>query len=134
MLKSYYRFCLVLLFVNMIAIRAFRFSTGPNFKIISALSMSQHHTMIKVQHTPPEETIIKAATWPTWSCHKSKFSWYYDETEVSYIVKGSAIVTPVHAKDGPPTVIKAGDYCTFESGLECTWEVTDDILKHYHFY
>lgn len=68
--------------------------------------------------------------WPTWSKEVSTFPWYYDAKEVAYIVKGEVTVTP---KDGAPVRFGAGDLVTFAKGLDCVWEVTQDLHKHYQF-
>lgn len=84
-------------------------------------------------HTPSPCVYAQAlgvSRWPTWGCEVSNFPWSYDSTETCYVLKGRVVVTP----DGGPAVeIAAGDMATFPSGMSCTWDVKEPILKHYNF-
>jgi uncharacterized protein len=73
---------------------------------------------------------LDVASWAIWEKEISEFPWYYDETEMCYILEGHAIVTP---KDGTAVEIKAGDLVTFSEGLSCSWNITQSIKKHYYF-
>jgi hypothetical protein len=68
--------------------------------------------------------------WPTWSKEISKFPWTYDRQETCYILDGEVIVTP---DGGEPVEIVAGDLVTFPKGMSCTWDVKEDVKKHYNF-
>lgn len=57
--------------------------------------------------------------WPTWGKGRSIFAWHYDREETSYFVRGEVVV------------IRAGDLVTFGAGLSCTWEIGEELLKHY---
>lgn len=69
------------------------------------------------------------STWPVWEKEVSEFDWYYDQTEVCYILEGEVVVTT----DKEKVTIKAGDYVTFPAGLSCRWKILKPIRKHYTF-
>lgn len=128
-------FCIAFIsLVCMFAANAFKFSSGARV-FRNSLQVQMSNQAIKVVRDLPASDIerLRIKSWPTWGCEKSKFDWYYGETETSYILKGSVIVTPTNPQDGSAVTIEKGDYCTFPAGLSCTWEVTEDILKHYNF-
>ncbi|MDD4527605.1 MAG: cupin domain-containing protein [Candidatus Margulisbacteria bacterium] len=68
--------------------------------------------------------------WGIWEKEVSEFPWYYEITEVSYILEGEIEVTP---DDGEMVQIKPGDLVTFKAGLSCTWKVNKAVRKHYSF-
>eukprot|EP01083_Nonionella_stella_P216372 777859_1 len=73
----------------------------------------------------------KYSDWSTWSKEKSKFDWTYDSKETCYIIKGKVTVT---AKNGGDAVtFGPGDVVIFEKGLECVWEIHEDVEKYYNF-
>ena len=134
------RFSTLLLFVRAIILCMI---CGSALGLVSKAKVLSKHLQlrmsgnlpIQVVHNMPSAELERRRikSWPTWGCGKSKFDWYYDETETSYILKGSVTVTPKNPADGPPVTISKGDFCTFPAGLSCTWDVTEDILKHYNF-
>jgi len=68
--------------------------------------------------------------WPIWEKEVSAFPWTYDEQETCYILRGEVTVTP----DGDePLTLQAGDLATFPAGMSCTWDISQDIRKHYRF-
>jgi len=68
-------------------------------------------------------------SWPVWEHDEDKFEWFYDKTEKCYILEGEAtIISEFESK-----TIKAGDFVTFPSGLECVWDIHLAIRKHYAF-
>ncbi|KLO24545.1 cupin [Marinitoga sp. 1155] len=80
----------------------------------------------------PEKSLLEKLNvekWPIWEKEISTFDWYYDDSEVCYILKGKVIV---HTKNGDYTIEK-GDLVRFRKGLSCTWEILEDIKKHYNF-
>ena len=83
-----------------------------------------------VGHSVAKLDAMAVDSWPIWSKEVSKFPWTYDQTEVCYILEGEVIVTP---DDGEPVTIMAGDLVTFPAGMSCTWEIKEDIRKHYLF-
>jgi hypothetical protein len=69
--------------------------------------------------------------WSIWEKKKSIFDWHYDATEVCYILEGRAKVV---SKESNETIeFGKGDLVTFPKGLDCTWEIIEDIRKHYTF-
>jgi len=68
--------------------------------------------------------------WPIWEKEVSKFPWHYDERETCYILEGKIRVTP---KGGKAVEIGPGDLVTFPEGMDCVWEVTKPVRKHYSF-
>lgn len=69
-------------------------------------------------------------TWPIWQKEASRFDWSYDEKETCYILQGKAKVKP---EKGEAVEFGRGDLVTFPKGLNCVWEITEDIKKHYKF-
>ena len=74
-------------------------------------------------------TIIKYGikNWPTWECEPSIFEWSYKEKETCLIIQGEAKITI----NNDIYKIKSGDLVKFPMGLECTWEISKKIKKHY---
>jgi len=68
--------------------------------------------------------------WPIWSKEVSTFPWTYDKNETCYFLQGDVIVTP---EGGEPIQMGAGDLVTFPKGISCTWEIKEDVQKHYNF-
>ncbi|MBK9292119.1 MAG: cupin domain-containing protein [Bacteroidetes bacterium] len=69
-------------------------------------------------------------SWPVWTKEESDFPWFYDETEVCYILEGHIIVTP---EGGEPVEILPGQLVTFHKGLACRWQILKAVRKHYDF-
>jgi hypothetical protein len=67
--------------------------------------------------------------WPIWTCEVSKFDWHYDEKETCYVLEGQVTVT---AK-GQTVSFGPGDIVTFPQGLDCVWDVSAPVKKHYKF-
>ncbi len=67
--------------------------------------------------------------WPVWEHDEDKFDWFYDQTELCYILEGEATITT----EFEAITIKAGDFVTFPKGLECVWDIESAIKKHYSF-
>lgn len=68
--------------------------------------------------------------WPIWSKEASTFPWTYDRSETCYFLEGDVIVIP---DGGEPIQMGAGDLVTFPQGMSCTWEIKQDVEKHYNF-
>lgn len=85
---------------------------------------------ITIEHNPSPVKLdaMYVDSWPVWSKEVSTFEWTYDTKEMAYILQGEAIVTPA---GGEPVTIKARDLVNFPKGMQCTWEVTKPIKKHY---
>jgi len=78
---------------------------------------------------PTEEQIDEAKGWPTWGCDVSTFDWHYDEPETCYVLEGQVTVTAgdEQVSFGP------GDMVVFPEGMDCVWDVTRPVKKHYKF-
>ena len=78
---------------------------------------------------PTEEQIVEAKQWPTWSCGVSTFDWHYDDQETCLVLEGQVTVTAGDQKVsfGP------GDWVVFPEGMDCVWDVTAPVRKHYRF-
>jgi len=68
--------------------------------------------------------------WPIWRKEVSKFPWSYDSTETCYFLDGQVTVTP---DGGTPVTVGKGDLVTFPQGMSCTWDIHQDVKKHYNF-
>ena len=68
--------------------------------------------------------------WPIWEKEVSRFDWSYDEQETCYILEGRAKVEP---ESGEPVEFGAGDLVIFPKGMNCVWDITNPIRKHYKF-
>jgi uncharacterized cupin superfamily protein len=87
---------------------------------------------MKIEVERPEHEELEEAgvyDWPIWEHEEDKFDWYYDQTEVCYIISGEVVVTT----EFESLTLKAGDFVTFPKGLECVWDIQSDIRKHYSF-
>jgi uncharacterized cupin superfamily protein len=79
---------------------------------------------------PVKLEVLGVYDWPIWRKEVSTFPWTYDQRETCYILRGRVVVTP---DGGEPVEFKRGDLITFPQGLSCTWEILQDIEKHYDF-
>ncbi|APT76414.1 cupin [Marinitoga sp. 1135] len=86
---------------------------------------------VKIIKNPDEDLLKKldVEKWPIWTKEASKFDWYYDDSEVCYILEGKV---KVYTENGE-YLIEKGDLVRFKKGLSCTWEILEDIKKHYNF-
>ncbi|MBM7559400.1 putative cupin superfamily protein [Marinitoga litoralis] len=94
-------------------------------------AMLNNDPEVKIIHDPTEDLLenLNVKSWPIWEKEISTFDWYYDETEVCYILEGEVLV---HTKNSE-YLIKKGDLVKFKKGLSCKWEIKKDIKKHYNF-
>lgn len=86
--------------------------------------------MAKIQVTKPTDAeAAEARQWPTWGCEVSTFDWHYDEQETCLLLTGEVTVTAgdEQVSFGP------GDRVVFPQGLDCVWDVTAPVKKHYRF-
>lgn len=68
--------------------------------------------------------------WPIWTKAASEFPWTYEEQETCYFLEGDVIVTPA---GGEPVRMGKGDLVTFPAEMSCTWQILQDVKKHYQF-
>ena len=78
---------------------------------------------------PSEAEAVTCKSWPVWSCEASSFDWSYTEKETCLIIEGE--VTVSYANDS--VSFGPGDMVVFPEDLECTWNVTKAVKKHYKF-
>ncbi len=71
----------------------------------------------------------EARSWPIWTKEVSSFPWHYDERETCLILDGEATVEA----GGKKVSFKGGDYVIFPEGLDCVWNITKAVRKHYKF-
>jgi uncharacterized cupin superfamily protein len=69
-------------------------------------------------------------SWPIWEKEASTFPWSYDAQETCYLLEGKVKVTP---ESGDPVEFGAGDLVIFPQGMDCTWEISENVRKHYKF-
>ena len=88
--------------------------------------------MARIVVTRTSEAELKALgafDWPIWTCDVSRFDWHYDQKESCYLLAGQVTVTTAEE-----TVrFGKGDFVVFPSGLDCTWDVSVPVRKHYKF-
>lgn len=80
--------------------------------------------------SPAKLEVLGVYDWPIWRKEASTFPWSYDQQETCYILRGRVIVTP---QGGEPQEFKRGDLISFPAGMSCTWEILENIEKHYDF-
>jgi len=87
---------------------------------------------ILIEHNPAPAKleVMGVYDWPIWQKEKSIFPWTYDSKETCYILEGSVTVTP---EEGEPVTMGEGDLVSFPRNLKCTWEIHENVRKHYNF-
>lgn len=85
---------------------------------------------VERQISPQRRQQLGADGWPTWSKEVSRFPWFYDDPETCLLLAGEVTVTP---QGGTPVTLRAGDLARFPAGMQCTWDVTVELRKHYRF-
>jgi hypothetical protein len=79
--------------------------------------------------TPEEIEKLGAKSWPIWECEPSSFDWHYDDKETCLVLDGQVtVVAP-----GQTVSFGPGDLVTFPKGLDCKWNVSKAVRKHYKF-
>ncbi|MFC2048718.1 cupin domain-containing protein [Elusimicrobiota bacterium] len=68
--------------------------------------------------------------WPVWEKEVSKFDWHYDSNETCYIISGRVVIT---SEGGNPVEIEPGDLVVFPKGMDCTWDIRENVRKHFSF-
>lgn len=78
---------------------------------------------------PSDAEAAQCKAWPIWKCQPSIFDWQYTEKETCLLIDGKVTVS-----DGTDSVtFGPGDLVVFPEDLECTWNVTEPVTKHYNF-
>ncbi len=83
---------------------------------------------IKVEK-PTEEKLeeLGVKSWPIWEKEESEFDWHYGEKETCYLLEGEVVVKTDKGK----VEFGAGDLVVFPKGLDCVWEIKQEVKKHY---
>jgi uncharacterized cupin superfamily protein len=92
--------------------------------------MSQFEILVERNPSPAKLDVLGVYDWPIWRKETSTFPWQYGAQETCYVLRGRFVVTP---EGGAPQEFRRGDLITFPAGLSCTWEILEDVEKHYDF-
>ena len=105
----------------------------PSSFVSTSVSMASVQE-IEVISQPDQAFLEKKGVfgWGTWGCGVSKFPWTYSENESCYLLAGKVTVTPDGG--GRPVTFGKGDFVTFPAGMSCTWDVTEEVKKHFMFF
>lgn len=78
---------------------------------------------------PSDAETVECEVWPIWKHEPSSFDWAYTQTETCLLLEGQVTVS-----DNEDSVsFGPGDLVVFPNGLECTWNITKAVTKHYNF-
>ena len=102
-----------------------------NISFICKMKKNLNHFVKVLISSPCSASVIiqyGIKSWPIWECEPSRFQWNYNDKEICLIIEGQAKIS---TQNGDIYVIKAGDLVEFPAGLNCEWEVTKSIKKHY---
>ena len=86
--------------------------------------------LVERKPSPMKLEVLGVYDWPIWRKEQSTFPWTYAQQETCYLLKGRVIVTP---NGGEPQEFRRGDLVTFPKGMVCTWEILEDVEKHYDY-
>lgn len=86
--------------------------------------------LVEKHASPMKLEVLGVYDWPIWKKEASRFPWTYHRQETCYFLRGKVIVTPA---TGEPVAMGRGDLVTFPKGMECSWEILEDVEKHYSF-
>ena len=78
---------------------------------------------------PTSAEIETMTSWPIWTCPPSTFDWEYSERETCYVLEGQVTIKTV---DGDVS-FGPGDIVIFPQGVQCVWQVSKGVRKHYQF-
>ena len=92
--------------------------------------MSEPQILLERNPSPMKLEVLGVYDWPIWRKEASSFPWSYDRQETCYILRGRFTVTP---EGGETQQFQRGDLITFPAGLRCTWDIEQDVEKHYDF-
>lgn len=78
---------------------------------------------------PTADEAAACKAWPIWQKDASTFDWQYTDKETCLLIEGKVTVS-----DGTDSVtFGPGDMVVFPQDLECTWQITEPVRKHYNF-
>tara|TARA_Y100001936_G_C15695707_1_gene468302 strand:- start:113 stop:391 length:279 start_codon:yes stop_codon:yes gene_type:complete len=86
--------------------------------------------LVEQKASPMKLEVLGVFDWPIWKKEKSIFEWKYAKQETCYIIRGKFTVTP---ENGQPQLFQRGDLITFPKDLKCTWEIHEDVEKHFDY-
>jgi len=69
-------------------------------------------------------------SWSIWTKEISTFPWTYDSNESCYFLEGEVTLTSGDKK----YIFGKGDFVTFPEGMDCEWDITKSVKKHYTFF
>ncbi len=92
--------------------------------------MSELQILLERNPSPMKLEVMGVYDWPIWRKEASRFAWTYQQQETCYILRGRFTVTP---DGGESQHFQRGDLITFPQGMQCTWDITEDVEKHYDF-
>ncbi|MCB1785103.1 MAG: cupin domain-containing protein [Gammaproteobacteria bacterium] len=92
--------------------------------------MSEPQILLERNPSPMKLEVLGVYDWPIWRKEVSSFPWTYQQQETCYVLRGRFTVTP---EGGEPQSFQRGDLITFPQGMRCTWEILEDVEKHYDF-
>ena len=94
------------------------------------MTLTKTQSKIKIEK-PTEKQLadLGVKSWPIWTKEPSTFDWHYDEQEICYFLEGEVTVK---TKDETVSFGK-GELVTFPQGLDCTWQISEFVKKHYKF-
>ena len=92
--------------------------------------MSELQILLERNPSPMKLEVMGVYDWPIWRREASRFAWTYQQQETCYILRGRFTVTP---EGGESQHFQRGDLITFPQGMQCTWDITEDVEKHYDF-
>jgi hypothetical protein len=78
---------------------------------------------------PTEEQIAECKSWPIWSKGPSTFEWSYTQQETCLVLEGKVMVSD----ENDSVTFGPGDMVVFPVELDCTWQITQAVRKHYNF-
>jgi len=87
---------------------------------------------LKVLVEKPTQARLKELgvfSWGIWTKEYSTFDWHYAKKEVCYILEGEVTVKTIFETIS----FGKGDLVTFPEGLDCTWQIRQNVRKHFKF-
>ncbi len=80
---------------------------------------------------PDSTKLEEVKQWEVWVKEPCTFEHDQQKTESFYILEGNAVLT---TDANVKTEISSGDFVTVKSGQIVTWEISNQIKKHFRFY
>lgn len=78
---------------------------------------------------PSAEEAIECQSWPIWEKEVSSFDWQYTQKEICLLIEGKVTVSD----ETGSVSFAAGDLVVLPKDLDCKWDITEQIRKHYTF-